>query len=132
MPESKPSHFGTISWADLTIPNAEEIRDFYKDVIGWGSEGLMMKDGEESYPDYVMKDDAGNAVSGVCHARGANKNLPPQWLVYVTVEDVEASLERCTELGGSVLHTSLAKDGAVAYAVIQDPAGAVLAVARES
>ena len=26
---------GTINWRDLTVENAEEIRDFYSNVVGW-------------------------------------------------------------------------------------------------
>lgn len=28
---------GTIAWRDLTVPNAEQVRDFYKGVVGWDS-----------------------------------------------------------------------------------------------
>jgi hypothetical protein len=44
--------FGNVMHMDLTIPNADEVRDFYQAVAGWGSMGLSMGD----YDDYVMMD----------------------------------------------------------------------------
>jgi hypothetical protein len=33
---------GTIGWFDLTVPNADEVRDFYRAVVGWGVEECEM------------------------------------------------------------------------------------------
>lgn len=119
---------GAIISADLTLPNADSIRDFYQQVIGWEVENLPMQDQGESYSDYVMKDTEGNWVGGVCHARGMNAGLPPQWLIYVHVADVAASVQQCEALGGKALKKVQGEDGALHYAIIQDPAGAVLAL----
>lgn len=121
MQEYKP---GDIVWTDLTIPNAEEVKDFYKGVVGWEIQPLSM--GE--YDDYVMKTaEEGTGVAGVCHARGTNAGLPPQWLVYVAVSDVNTSAKRCVEMGGKVLDGPR-KMGDKDFACLQDPAGAVLAI----
>lgn len=122
--------YGTLLSADITVPNADELRDFYKEVVGWEAEPLELHDEEGTYSDYVMKDSAGNWVSGICHKRGANKDLPSQWIVYVTVESIEVSIERCLSLNGCVLKKSLNEDGTIQYALIQDPAGAVLALTK--
>ena len=26
---------GAVSWMDLTVPQADDLRDFYKNVVGW-------------------------------------------------------------------------------------------------
>ena len=41
---------GTISWSDLTIPNADAVRDFYSAVAGWKSMPIDMG----GYSDYCM------------------------------------------------------------------------------
>jgi len=41
-PHEKQFPTGTIISADLTVPNADAVRDFYKQVIGWESESLAM------------------------------------------------------------------------------------------
>ena len=73
---------GTAVWFDLTVPDAEQVRDFYASVIGWESEPMDMGD----YADYVMKAPGGaQGVAGICHTRGENADLPAQWLNYVVV-----------------------------------------------
>ena len=115
---------GEIVWHDLTVADASSVRDFYADVVGWDFKEHAMGD----YNDYVMVAPAsGDAVAGVCHARGTNAGAPPQWLMYVTVSDVPASAERCTALGGQVLDGPRPVGGKT-FCVVQDPAGAVLAL----
>lgn len=123
---------GAIISADLTVPNADDILAFYQDVIGWGAEGLTMQDEQGTYADHVVKDATEQWVGGICHQRGINADLPPVWLIYIQVADIERSLERCLTLGGQVLKRSHMEDGSLQYAVIQDPAGAILALTRES
>lgn len=115
---------GTIAWRDLTVEQAGRMRDFYGAVVGWEARAHDMGD----YDDYEMIAPAtGETAAGICHARGSNENLPPLWLVYVTVEDVDASAARCLDLGGRVLDGPRALGGQ-RFCVIQDPEGAVLAL----
>src|SRR5690606_7418760 len=102
---------GAIISADLTTPQAGSLKDFYKEVIGWESEEMQQKDGEETYPDYVMKDDQRNWVAGVCHARGANISIPPVWMVYINVADISESIRKCKELGGKIIKEAGNKEG---------------------
>ncbi len=121
---SDQSTIGTIGWHDLTVENAEEVRDFYARVVGWQPSPVDMG----GYSDYSLAPPGGEAVGGVCHARGGNEGLPAQWLMYVTVEDADASARRCEELGGKVLAGPKNFGSTARYCVIQDPAGAVLAL----
>ena len=41
MPENPPAP-GSISWFDLTVPDARPVRDFYAAVVGWKSTGFNM------------------------------------------------------------------------------------------
>jgi predicted enzyme related to lactoylglutathione lyase len=114
---------GTITWTDLTVENAEQLRDFYESVIGWSPEPVAMG----GYSDYAMNDADGDPAAGICHARGGNADLPPQWLVYITVDDLEHSIAACQRLGGSVVAPPRSYAGG-RYCVIKDPAGAVCAL----
>lgn len=125
-PNTQP--IGTVGWFDLTVPDAEGIRDFYRAVIGWQPQALGMG----GYDDYVMMNADGTAVAGVCHARGVNADLPAVWLAYVMVEDVEASARRCTEGGGTLLTPIKGPADGSRYCVIRDPAGAVLALLQRA
>jgi len=121
---------GSIVSTDLTGPHAEELKKFYQQVIGWESEDLTMKDESGAYSDYIMKDKEGNWVAGVCHSRGPNKDLPSQWIVYIQVDNVAESIQKCKELGGKILKESINSDGLHQYALLEDPYGAVLAIKK--
>ena len=126
MSQPKRPRVGTITWTDLTVPDAGKVATFYREVVGWRSEPVSM--GE--YEDHSMLLPEGNeeSVAGVCHARGVNQELPAQWLVYITVADLDRSLASCRELGGEVVSGPRSLGGAGRFAVIQDPAGAMAAL----
>ena len=120
--EEIPTNIGKIEWLDLTVEEASRAKDFYCSVVGWSSSEQDMG----SYSDYnVNLPGTTNTVAGICHARGASTNLPAQWLMYVRVEDVSQSIERCKKLGGKVVDGPK-RLGNQRFCVIEDPAGAVL------
>ena len=119
---------GCISWLDLTVANASASRDFYQKVVGWSVQVVEMEDTSERYADYSMLGDDGNPAAGVCHARGVNVGLPPIWMLYLPVSDLAESLRRVREGGGKIIKETTGADGGYAYAVVQDPVGACLAL----
>lgn len=123
MGNDKKSKIGTVGWMDLTVENADEVRDFYKRVIGWTTEDVDM--GE--YCDYSMAPPGGQGIAGVCHKRGSNADLPSHWIMYIIVEDIDRSIDAVGELGGEVVAGPKSM-GDARYCVIRDPAGAVCAL----
>jgi predicted enzyme related to lactoylglutathione lyase len=119
---------GRIAWLDLTVSDASATRDFYRQVVGWSVQDVAMEDGGERYADYNLLGEDGSPAAGVCHARGANAGLPPVWMIYLPVGDLAESLRRVTEEGGKVIKAMQGKDGEYAYAAVQDPVGAYLAL----
>ena len=126
--EGPAARVGRIAWLDLTVSDAAATRDFYREVVGWGVEDFVMDDDGEAHADYVMLGGDGNPAAGICHARGTNRGLPPVWMIYLPVGDLDESLRRVGEEGGEVIKASKGDDGAHAYAAIRDPAGACLAL----
>ena len=125
MSEKQKPEIGSITWCDLTVKNAEEVKDFYAKVVGWQPDGVSMGD----YEDFTMiAPESGKVAAGVCHAKGPNAKLPAQWLIYITVEDVDKSAEQCVLLDGKLILEPKAMPGYGKYCVIQDPAGAVCAL----
>lgn len=122
--EEKPSNIGRIEWMDLTVQDASSVRNFYTSVVGWTSSEVEMG----HYNDFnINLPDTGDTIAGVCHAKGGNANLPSQWLVYVRVESVARSAEQCKKMGGKVLEGPRRMGGSN-FCVIEDPAGAVMAL----
>ncbi len=115
---------GEMAWLDLSVPNAEQVKEFYQQVIGWQSAPVSM--GE--YDDFTMiSPPSGKAVAGVCHAKGGNAELPPVWLPYFLVADIEDSVAQVLALGGQLVG-QIKQMGSDKYAVITDPAGASCAL----
>ncbi len=109
-------------WTDLTVPDAAQVRDFYQRVVGWKASEVDMS----GYADYQMNQPTtGNPVAGICYRRGSNAQLPPHWLIYITVENLEASIATCKSLGGRVIDGPRDENR---LCVIQDPAGAYVAL----
>ncbi len=115
---------GSIAWIDLTVSDAEGVRKFYEAVAGWKTSLTPMG----GYSDYTMSAVGGGPVSGICHKMGVNAALPPVWMIYIAVADLEASAASCRELGGKVIVDPQSPGHGFRYAVIQDPAGAVCAL----
>ena len=104
MSESPKPEQGAITWIDLTVNDAGDIRRFYADVVGWVGEPVAM--GE--YDDFNMSSPrSGHSMAGICHARGTNAGLPAQWLIYINVANLDHSIARCQELGGTILRQRL-------------------------
>lgn len=115
---------GSMVWIDLTVPNAGKVRDFYSAVVGWTSEDVDMG----GYSDYSMNTpDGGTTITGVCHAKGVNEDMPPAWMPYFVVADLDASIEKCTENGGAIV-VGPRSLGEGRFCVVKDPAGAVAAL----
>jgi predicted enzyme related to lactoylglutathione lyase len=119
---------GCITWLDLTVSDASATRDFYGQVVGWSAQDVEMEDASERYVDYNMLGSDERPAAGICHARGVNLNLPPVWMIYLPVGDLAESLRRVREGGGEVIKATPETHGKHAYAVVQDPVGACLAL----
>ena len=76
---------GEMAWLDLTVENANDVKNFYQKVIGWEVEETPMGD----HSDYTMKiPDTGEAVSGICHSQGVNADMPAAWLPYFLLSNI--------------------------------------------
>ncbi len=127
--EANSAKVGTVAWIDLTVDDAEQVRDFYSVVVGWQPSSVEM----DGYSDFNMNTPAsGEPIAGVCHKRGSNADLPSKWMIYIIVENVDESADRCKELGGKVLVGPKGMGSNGRYCVIEDPAGATAALFEQA
>lgn len=118
---------GSFGWADLTVENADQIRDFYANVIGYSFSEVDMG----GYSDFCMNSpDDGQTKTGICFTRGANSGLPPVWLIYFYVHNLDESLKKLLAGNGKII-IGPKEMGTARYAVVQDPAGAYCALYQE-
>ncbi|MBT8093110.1 MAG: VOC family protein [Gammaproteobacteria bacterium] len=115
---------GRVGWIDITVDDANGLKDFYRKVVGWTVENVQMGD----YDDFAMGIPAsGEAVTGICHAKGSNADVPPGWLIYIVVADLDTSITACTGNGGKILVAPRSLAGG-RFCVIEDPSGASAAL----
>ena len=81
---------GTVVWHDLLTPDAPAAQAFYAALLGWTYE--VWKPGEIDYP---MIQAAGAMHGGIVQL-SADAPVPPHWMAYVAVEDVDVTAERAT------------------------------------
>jgi len=114
-----------IEWVDLTVKDAPALLDFYKSVTGWQASPVSMGD----YDDFNLMDSStGQAVAGLCHARGKNKNIPPQWLIYIGVDDILKRVKSALALGAEIIQEPEKNSAAGKIYILKDPAGAIFAL----
>src|ERR671928_171380 len=117
---------GTFSWVDLATTDVEAARSFYRTLFGWQTVDVPAGEGAT----YVMLRKNGQDVAAMYAMREEQQaaGVPPHWLSYVTVADVDAAAARAAELGGTVLAEPFDVLDAGRMAPIADPQGAQLAL----
>ncbi len=112
---------GALSWNELASPDLDRSADFYRQLFGWTVEAL---EGTET-PYLMVKSAAGRNNGGIRPVMPPG--TPPHWLVYFGAEDIDASLAKVSELGGTLLLEPM-EIGVGKIAVAQDPQGAAFAL----
>ena len=115
---------GKVGWIDITVDDASGLRDFYSKVVGWRPENVGMGD----YDDFSMAmPGTDEAVTGICHARGDNADIPSGWLIYIVVADIAESVAACEAGGGRLVLAPRGLAGGQ-FCIIEDPSGATAAL----
>ncbi len=111
---------GALTWNELASPDTDASSAFYGGLFGWTVapfEGPPM-------PYWSIKN--GEANNGGIRELSP-PGMPPNWLVYFGVEDIDAALAKAGELGGETMFGP--QDiGIARIATVKDPQGAVFAV----
>ena len=112
---------GTPTWHELVTRDPDAALRFYPAVFGWGTQS-------HGTPPCTMWTIDGEPVAGM-HTMDEDwpEDVPPHWNVYFAVADVDATVARAVDLGGSVV--APADDLEVGrFAGLADPHGAVFSV----
>ena len=127
-PEGPPAE-GTFAWDELATSDVDGAKKFYGDVFGWTSKDMDMGGGMI----YTIFERPGGGEAGAAGCMALtdemkSNNVPPNWLVYIGTEDVDASADKAKELGATVYMppTDIAEVGR--FSVLADPTGAAFAL----
>ena len=115
---------GRFVWYELMTTDIPGAARFYGDVVGWRT-----RDWEGPTP-YTLLTSGETTLGGAwpltdeLRAQG----VPPHWLPYVAVRDVDATAAEATRLGGGVVVPAQDIPNTGRFAVLRDPQGAAFAV----
>ena len=102
---------GAMCWNELCTNDTEAAKTFYSALLGW-----------EFYGDehYIHISNRGRNNGGMIQL----ENVPPCWMVYFHVADIDAGIKRVTELGGTITVPKHEIPDGGWWSVVADPAGA--------
>jgi predicted enzyme related to lactoylglutathione lyase len=116
---------GSFCWLELATSDQNAAKTFYTTLFGWKLNEFPMGPGE-TYTIFRLQDrDA--AAAYTMRKEQRDMGVPPNWMLYIRVENADASAARAAELGGKVLAPPFDVMDVGRMAVIQDPTGAVFA-----
>ena len=112
---------GTFSWVDLSTSDAGAAKSFYGPLFGW------------EFDENEIPESDGGGVYTMCTVDGSpvcaiteQKDVPPHWNNYVTVEDADAATAKAKDLGANSIMEPFDVMTAGRMGVFADPTGAAL------
>ena len=110
---------GTLVWNELQNYDTDAAKAFYEAVLGWSAVTAEMPTGE--YTSFMLGD---KPVAGMMAIQPEWGPVPPNWSVYLGVEDCQAACEYTAGNGGRVEVPPMEIPNVGTFALLQDPAGA--------
>lgn len=121
-PQDEDPYINNWLGSELWTRNSSAALAFYHALVDYELKRVDIDTG----PPYRLLMRDGETRAGIVKIPW--EGIEPNWLPYVVVEDVDAIMQKASELGGAVL---IAPDDAVrdgAVSILADPSGAVFAV----
>ena len=115
---------GTYCWQELGTGDTKKAGDFYTTLFGWGTEkfpGAM---------EYTAFKNGNEGIAGMYQITPEMGPIPPHWMTYFAVADCDATVQKATENGGSVMKPAEDIPGVGRFAILRDPASAVFAILK--
>jgi uncharacterized protein len=122
MMDEKMKTHGVFGWCELMTTDPAAAKTFYTKLFGWTTEDMSVVPGMN----YTVVKTAGNGIGGIMSCPQGAQGIPPHWMSYVTVDNVDAIAKNAQELGGKILMGPQDIPTVGRFCVIQDPQGAVI------
>ena len=120
-PEDHDPRPGEASWLELMTTDAPAAMTFYKQVFGWQpSETMDMGPAGK----YQMFNRPHGMIGGMMNKPPEMASVPPNWLIYFRVPNVDAAIEKVKANGGRILSGPTEVPGGDRVATATDPQGA--------
>ena len=122
MPTIEKHTPGSPCWFELSTSNQDAAKAFYSNLFGWSIADNPM--GPDAVYTLFKIDGQDAAACCTLQPEQAAHGVPPNWAVYIAVENADATAEKITKAGGTVVAPPFDVMDLGRMAVVQDPAGA--------
>jgi uncharacterized protein len=116
----------SFTWGELSCRDIDAAKDFYGAVFGWQGRTRTVAEGT-TYTEFFLPD-VDQAVAGMHTNQLWPEDVPPHWMLYFAVADINEIVGRVGQLGGSVSVVPFDRADLGSVAVLNDPEGAVFSV----
>ena len=110
---------GKFTWYELMTSDTDAAGKFYSDVVGWTTQQMTGAEG----PPYTTFNIGGVGMAGMLKMEGHSG-----WVGYISVDDVDAHVEKIQAAGGKLWRPATDIPGMLRFAVMSDPQGAAIVV----
>ena len=119
-----PNSYG---WAELTARGIDKATAFYRSIFGWLPKTTPMGEGQGDYTEFQI---GGDSVAG---GMEMSPQFPPEtpsyWLVYFSVDDVDATYRKALGSGAKEMLAPMDFPGG-RFAIVADPQGAAFGIIK--
>jgi uncharacterized protein len=126
MPNFDSHPAGNFVWFELSTSDPAGAKQFYSSLLGWEAEDMPMG------PDmtYTMFRLECRDTAGAYSMKPEDRQLgiPPNWLLYISVDNADSAVASSLEHGGSAMSPAFDIPNVGRMAVLQDPVGAIVAI----
>jgi predicted enzyme related to lactoylglutathione lyase len=113
---------GSVTHFEIYAEQPGALADFYRSLLGWQVERAP---GVDYWRIQTGAPPTGGFGGGLTYSPFPGLR---SWVLYISVESLDETVERALSLGGSVLRPKTAVPKTAWYAVVSDPEGNVFAV----
>jgi hypothetical protein len=120
---------GKIIWHDLLTNDSKASQNFYRELFGWEFESVGSAAGLSSNSAYTLIRHNGRLIGGMIDTVALNnKDDISQWVVLMSVENIDAATAKFEADGGEVITPPKDLQRRGKMAIVRDAEGALLAL----
>jgi len=112
---------GHFHWNERMTRDAESIKTFYQDTIGWTFDAMKTPDGKTYW--VAMVD--GKPVAGIFSIDAPDfDGVSEAWMSYLAVDDVDARVKKAVDAGAKLMKPIFDVPKVGRIAILTEPGGA--------
>ena len=118
---------GTLCWGDLSTSDTDRAQKFYSSLVGWE----FVSDPKDK-SGYLHIKNGEHFIGGMPPSKYLQPGVPPHWLAYFLVDDVDVTANKAKEMGAKLFMPPMTMEGVGRLSIMADPQGATFAIFKSA